>query len=266
MSAAPAPAGALPTPVRALVEALPSMTVADLLPAGAPSGTVVGEPRPAAVLVLLSGGDRGDGGGGGGDDDDGGDDRAGRGQAGHALRVVLIERSARGVHGGQAAFPGGGTEPADASPVATALREAAEEVRLDPAAVTVLGVLPTLPVPVSRYLVTPVLAWQAEPSALAVGDPAEVVAVHRVPLALLADPARRVRVRGSRPAGPLPGGSPATGATPRWTGPGFALDGLLVWGFTALLLDAVVRTAGLERAWGPGPVVDAPAAAARSGP
>lgn len=261
MSAAPAPTGTLPAPVRALVAVLPSLTAADLLP-GVPSRTLAGEPRDAAVLVLLSGGPDGgpDGGSGGsGDGTDGG-------QAGRALRVVLIERSARGVHGGQAAFPGGGTEPGDASPAATALREAAEEVRLDPAAVTVLGVLPALPVPVSGYLVTPVLAWQAEPSALAVGDPAEVVAVHRVPLAVLADPARRVRVRGPVPAGAVQAGTAPAGATQRWTGPGFVLDDLLVWGFTALLLDSLLRTAGLERAWGPGRLVDAPAASPRSGP
>ena len=259
MSGAPpvpvrAPAG-LPGPVRALVAALPTMTAADLLPAGAPARTLPGVPRAAAVLVLLSGGSEDAG-------DAGGDGPGG-------LRVVLIERSARGVHGGQAAFPGGGAEAGDATASATALREAAEEVGLDPAAVDVLGVLPALPVPVSGYLVTPVLAWQADPSALVVGDPAEVVAVHRVPLAVLADPARRVRVRGPvAPAAPVPPtapsaattGPPAAGAG-RWYGPGFALDGLLVWGFTALLLDALLRAAGLERAWGSGPggaVVDAP--------
>lgn len=256
MSAAPAPTGTLPAPVRALVAALPSLTVTDLL-TGVPPRALAGEPRAAAVLVLLSGGS-----GGSGEDADGG-------RVDHALRVVLIERSAHGVHGGQAAFPGGGTEPGDASPAATALREAAEEVRLDPSTVTVLGVLPALPVPVSGYLVTPVLAWQAEPSVLAVGDPAEVVAVHRVPLAVLADPACRVRVRA--PVGADRTGADRTGAAPagaarRWTGPGFVLDDLLVWGFTALLLDAVVRTAGLERAWGPGALVDAPATAPRSGP
>lgn len=226
----------VPAAVRALVAALPSMTAEELTPAGVPARTMPGAPRSAAVLVLLSGA------GGGGP------------------HVTLIERSARGVHGGQAAFPGGGTEPGDASPVATALREAAEEVRLDPAGVTVLGVLPALPVPVSGYLVTPVLAWRAQHPALAVGDPDEVVAVHRVPLVVLADPAHRVSVRSPLPAGTRPGGAQ------RWTGPGFTVDGLLVWGFTALLLDALLRTAGLERSWRHGPVIDAPAAAPRSGP
>ena len=245
MSGAPAPAPAgLPSPVRALVDALPSMTAADLVPASLPARPSPGAPRAAAVLVLLSGGAR-EGAGGGRD-------------GAHGLRVVLIERSARGVHGGQAAFPGGGAEAGDAGASATALREAAEEVGLDPSTVDVLGLLPALPVPVSGYLVTPVLAWQADESALVVGDPDEVVAVHRVPLAVLADPARRVRVRSpAAPAaraegreGPGPG---LPGAVRRWYGPGFTLDGLLVWGFTALLLDAVLRTAGLERPWASGP-------------
>ena len=254
-AAAPAPAG-LPAPVRALVAALPSLTAADLVPAGLPARAVPGAPRAAAVLVLLSGAD-------GGADEDGG------AYGVDGLRVVLIERSARGVHGGQAAFPGGGAEAGDATASATALREAAEEVGLDPSTVEVLGVLPALPVPVSGYLVTPVLAWQATASALGVGDPAEVVAVHRVPLAVLADPARRVRVRPPAPPAAggdgrdAPGGPDGPGAPRRWHGPGFALDGLLVWGFTALLLDAVLRTAGLERPWASGPggaVVDAPMA------
>ena len=50
-------------------------------------------------------------------------------------RVVLTERASRdGHHSGEVSFPGGKSEPEDADLVATALREAAEEVALDPAA------------------------------------------------------------------------------------------------------------------------------------
>jgi 8-oxo-dGTP pyrophosphatase MutT (NUDIX family) len=57
------------------------------------------------------------------------------------LRIVLIVRTDRGHHGGQLAFPGGRVDPEDESLVATALREAEEEVGLDPSLVTVVAEL-----------------------------------------------------------------------------------------------------------------------------
>jgi 8-oxo-dGTP pyrophosphatase MutT (NUDIX family) len=73
----------------------------------------------------------------------------------------LTERVDRGGHhSGEVSFPGGRAEPEDADVVATALREAAEEVGLDvdQAGVRVLGAWPPLWIPVSDYAVTPVLA------------------------------------------------------------------------------------------------------------
>jgi len=58
------------------------------------------------------------------------------------LRLVLIVRTDRGHHGGQLAFPGGRAEPDDADLAATALREAEEEVGLDPADVKLVAQLP----------------------------------------------------------------------------------------------------------------------------
>ena len=148
--------------------------------------------------------------------------------------VLLIERAHdMRSHAGQVAFPGGALDPADEDVVEASLREAVEETGLDPAGVAVFGTLPALFVPVSGFVVTPVLGWWRVPSPVSVVDPAEVASVHRVQLADLLDPANRFRVR--HPAG--------------YVGPAFGVAGLLVWGFTGGLLDKILRLAGWERPW-----------------
>ena len=148
--------------------------------------------------------------------------------------LLLIERSrALRSHAGQPAFPGGAVDPGDDGPVGAALREAAEETGVDVAGVEVLGSLPALFLPPSGFVVTPVLAWWREPSPVFVRDPGEVAAVHRVPLEELLEPAHRLRVR--HPSG--------------YVGPAFRVRGMLVWGFTAGLIDRLLRLAGWERPW-----------------
>lgn len=159
-------------------------------------------------------------------------------------RVLLIERSARlRSHAGQPAFPGGAIDPDDASPAAAALRETVEETGLDPAGVHMFGTLPDLFIPVSGYVVTPVLAWWRDPSPVAPMDAAEVAAVHMVALDDLLDPRNRMQVR-----------HVASGRTM----PGFAVNGMLVWGFTAWVLDLLLRLAGWEQPWARDHVVDLP--------
>lgn len=149
--------------------------------------------------------------------------------------VLLIERAAQlRSHAGQPAFPGGMRETTDANAIDTALREASEETRLDPAGVTVVAELPTLWLPPSGFLVAPVIGWWREPSPVSVGDPIEVAAVHRVPVSHLVDPGNRVKV--SHPAG--------------YIGPGFEVNSMLVWGFTAMVLDRLLAMAGWELPWG----------------
>ncbi len=165
--------------------------------------------RPGAVLILL------------GEGPDGPD-------------LLLIERAPdMRSHAGQPAFPGGAVDPEDEGPVAAALREAHEETGVDPAGVEVFAALPELWLPPSGFVVTPVLGWWREPSPVWARDPAEVAAVHRVPLAELLEPAHRFRVR--HPSG--------------YVGPAFGVRGMVVWGFTAGLLDRMLQLAGWELPW-----------------
>lgn len=148
--------------------------------------------------------------------------------------VLLIERAADlRKHAGQPAFPGGAIDEADCGPVPAALREAAEETGVDPDGVLVVGVMAELYIPRSDFRVTPVLGWWHTPVAVAPGDPAEIAAVLRVPVADLASPATRMMIR-------YPAGLP---------GPAFRAGGLIIWGFTAVLLDRLLALGGWEEPW-----------------
>jgi 8-oxo-dGTP pyrophosphatase MutT (NUDIX family) len=157
--------------------------------------------------------------------------------------LLLIQRRA-GLrrHGGQPAFPGGAIDPADAGPVAAALREAAEEVGLDPSGVDVIGTAPELYIDRSGFRVVPVLGWWRRPMAVGPADTGEVAAVARVAVRELADPANRLVVR--HPSG--------------FSGPAFRVRGMLVWGFTAALVSTLLTLGGWEQPWDAGRIEDLP--------
>jgi 8-oxo-dGTP pyrophosphatase MutT (NUDIX family) len=101
--------------------------------------------------------------------------------------VVLTRRTQTVAdHKGQVSFPGGRSDPEDLTPAGTALREAQEEIGLNPESVRVLGMLEPL-YTISNYLVTPVIGeipW-ATPFTT---QPNEVERVFSIPLSWLADP------------------------------------------------------------------------------
>ncbi|MET9773411.1 CoA pyrophosphatase [Streptomyces sp. NPDC006367] len=160
-------------------------------------------------------------------------------EGGRGPELLLMERAGSlRSHAGQPSFPGGALDPEDGDPqgdgpLRAALREAEEETGLDPAGVRLFGTLPKLYIPVSGFVVTPVLGWWREPSPVGVVDPNETARVFTVPVADLADPANRV-----------------TAVHPRGhRGPAFLVGSTLVWGFTAGLIDRLLHFAGWERPW-----------------
>ena len=147
--------------------------------------------------------------------------------------VVLTERAhTLRSHPGQVSFPGGRIDPEDDGSVAAALREAEEEVGLDPAGVEVLATFPDIFLTPSQNAVTPVLAWWPTPGPVGVVDRGEVEQVLRVRVPDLLDPANRF----TTVFGP-------------YRGPGFEVDGLFVWGFTAMLLSSLFELSGIAVPW-----------------
>lgn len=106
--------------------------------------------------------------------------------------ILLTQRTTHlSSHSGQIAFPGGKQDAADADLVATALREAQEEVGLDPARVRVIGRLPEYRTG-SGFIITPVVSL-VRPGFELVPNPFEVEEAFEVPLDFLMDPANHRR-------------------------------------------------------------------------
>lgn len=165
--------------------------------------------RPAAVLVCFAEGSSGP-------------------------ELLLTERSWElRNHAGQISFPGGACDEGDDGPIGTALREAQEEVGLDPQSIAIFGTFPEMWLVPSNYAVTPVLGYWHEPHPLDAAED-EVNRILHEPLERLLDPANRFTVRHS------------TG----WRGPAFDVGTPVpLWGFTAGVLSALFRLVGWEKPW-----------------
>ena len=135
-------------------------------------------------------------------------------------------------HAGQPAFPGGAADPGEDA-IEAALREGFEETGLIPSSVLPVALLPDLYLPPSGFLVSPVLAYWREPGVVGPVDPAETAVVARVPVTELADPANRGQVQHSS----------------GFMGPAFQVADLLVWGFTAGLVDTLLELGGWSVPW-----------------
>ena len=106
------------------------------------------------------------------------------------IYLAFIRRaSTLRAHRGEIAFPGGAMDPTDVSLIQTAMREAQEEIGLDPSRVEVLGIMQPVFTVVSNFLITPVVAYLPEGPGLLRLQTSEVAEVLNLPLQGLADPA-----------------------------------------------------------------------------
>ncbi|WP_292607811.1 CoA pyrophosphatase [Nocardioides sp. REDSEA-S30_B4] len=179
-----------------------------------------GSARPGAVLMLF-----------------------GEGEQGGELLLTERAHDMRS-HPGQVSFPGGSLDPGETVEEA-ALREAEEEVGLDPSEVRLFGRLPELWLPPSNFAVTPVLGWWAHRSGVHIASRAEVHAIHHAPISELLDPEHRVTVR--HPRG--------------YQSPGFLIGpdkDVILWGFTGGIIARLFDYLGWSRPWDESRIQDLP--------
>ncbi len=150
-------------------------------------------------------------------------------EAGEARLVFTRRSTALRTHRGEVSFPGGRLDHGEDAATG-ALREAFEEVQLDPSTVTVVGWLHPVMTMVSASLITPVLATVAGRPDLT-ASPAEVERVFDVSLAELAEPDIFHEERWSIPGREIPGSD--DNSFPVWF---FEVSGEMIWGATARML------------------------------
>ncbi|KQV63347.1 NUDIX hydrolase [Nocardioides sp. Root122] len=217
----------LPGWLAPVVEAAATITVHELTRFMPPEDA---EARRGAVLMVFA--DRAA-------DPTGPDDIAHRGE------LLLTERAHHmRSHPGQVSFPGGSLDEGE-TPREGALREAYEEIGLEPSEVEVFGELPELWLPPSNFAVTPVLGYWKDPGEVRIASPDEVHEIHHVAIAELLDPEHRINVR--HPSG--------------WTGPGFLIGpdkDLILWGFTAGIVARLLDYLGWAQDWDRARVRDLP--------
>jgi 8-oxo-dGTP pyrophosphatase MutT (NUDIX family) len=149
--------------------------------------------------------------------------------------LLFTERSAElHRHPGEVSFPGGLQDAGDADLLATALREAHEEIGLQPSLPDVLGALPSVHTVVSSIVVTPFVGAVAALPSLTQSD-AEIARILTVPIPVLAatEERRVLDVGGGR----------------RWTGWIYPVAGTTIWGATGAMLHALLELLRTETSW-----------------
>jgi 8-oxo-dGTP pyrophosphatase MutT (NUDIX family) len=160
------------------------------------------------------------------------------GRNGPALPLTL-RPTGLPAHAGQISLPGGALAAGE-SPEAAALREAEEEVGVEPSSVRVVGRLSTLWVPVSNFVVTPIIGISAELPAFRLHE-AEVAALIEAPVARLLDRTTIHWARSRRDNQPM-------------AYPYFDVGGHAVWGATAMILAEFSCLFAPDHTPGPAPV------------
>ena len=146
----------------------------------------------------------------------------------HLTLILRQNNNPNDRHGGQVSFPGGKREVHDEDLRATALREAEEEVGVDPSAVNLLGALSELYIPVSNFKVQPYVGF-TEQTPQFVPQPEEVQAVLEVPFRqFLSNNTRRKKDLHLYPQLILR------------RSPGFDVADQTVWGATAMMISELV--------------------------
>jgi len=204
---------------RAYRERVPAEVLAAIKVANA-AATVTGTKRDAAVLVLFSGPF----------------DSPSGGLPPDADLLLTVRASTLRQHAGQAAFPGGASDPGDGGPVGTALREANEETGVDVTRLQPLVTLDRMFIPPSGFHVVPVLAYSPDPGPVGVVNDGETAIVARVPIRAFVNPENRLMVYRKE-------------NTTRFAGPAFMLNQMLVWGFTGQVISAILDVAGWAEPW-----------------
>jgi 8-oxo-dGTP pyrophosphatase MutT (NUDIX family) len=138
--------------------------------------------------------------------------------------VLMLRPDYNGVHSGQISLPGGKYEDGDESLIYTALREAKEEIGIDPHKVQIIGQLTELYIPPSNFVVTPVIGYLTSRPVFT-PDPKEVAKIIEISLNELLDDVniqqKKMNLR--------------NGITMKV--PSFYIDGNIIWGATAMMLS-----------------------------